>query len=96
MLLILQLIHAASIRINNTAKQGNFSNNGARLMQFSLYDGGENGELISVGLGEISELIIQCWKNFYWTKISLAIEAPVSGRRVAERKMEEIFIGSAL
>ena len=46
-----------AVRVNNNrAKQGKFNNNGVRLMQFSSFDGGEDGKHISAGFVEISEL----------------------------------------
>ena len=43
-------------KINNIAKQVNFDDNHARGMEFDSYDGGDDYELTSVGLVEISKI----------------------------------------
>ena len=40
----------ASRRIKNVARYTNFGNNGACVMEFGSFDGGEDGEYYSAGL----------------------------------------------
>ncbi len=46
----------ASRKIKNIAKYANFSNNGLRQMEFSMFGGGEDGEYNGVGFEEISKI----------------------------------------
>ena len=55
-LFILQLTHSASKRINSIAKNPNFSNSGAKEMEFSLFDGGDDDEYNGVVFVEVSKI----------------------------------------